>query len=87
MPRYNVVIERYAEKQLQKINRKMIPVLKKAILELGDNPRPHGYEKLKGVEAYRIRVCNYRIIYEIHESIVTVVVIDIGDRKEIYRRL
>ena len=38
MPRYNVVIERYAEKQLQKINRKMIPVLKKAILELGDNP-------------------------------------------------
>lgn len=65
----------------------MIPVLKKSILELGDNPRPHGYEKLKGVEAYRIRAGNYRIIYEIHESIITVIVIDIGDRKEIYRRL
>ena len=66
---------------------KMIPVLKKSILALGDNPRPHGYEKLKGIEAFRLRVGNYRVIYEIHENIVTVVIIDIGDRKEIYRRL
>lgn len=87
MPPYNVVIERYAEKQLQKIDRKMIPVLKDAILDLGNNPRPQGYEKLKGIDAYRIRVGNYRIIYEIYERIVTVVVIDIGNRKEIYRRL
>jgi mRNA interferase RelE/StbE len=51
MPRYYVVIERYAEKHLQKIDRKMIPVLRNAILDLGNNPRPHGYEKLKGIEA------------------------------------
>jgi mRNA interferase RelE/StbE len=65
----------------------MIPVIKTAVLDLANDPRPHGHEKLKGVNAYRIRVGNYRIIYEIHDQIITVVVVDIGDRKEIYRRL
>ncbi|MDQ6901721.1 MAG: type II toxin-antitoxin system mRNA interferase toxin, RelE/StbE family [Bacteroidota bacterium] len=51
------------------------------------NPRPQGYKKLKGTNAYRIRCGNYRIIYEIHDNIVTIVVIDVGQRREIYRRL
>jgi mRNA interferase RelE/StbE len=87
MPLYKVVIERYAQKQLEKIDRKMIPVIKAAVLDLANNPRPHGYEKLKGNNAFRIRVGNYRIIYEIYDEIITVVVVDIGNRKEIYRRL
>ena len=87
MPLYKVVIERYAQKQLEKIDRKMIPVIKAAVLDLAIDPRPQGYEKLKGINAYRIRVGNYRIIYEIHDNIITVVVVDIGNRKEVYRRL
>ena len=54
------------------------------MLSLESNPRPLGCKKLKGREAYRIRVGNYRIIYEIEDKILKVIVIDVSDRKEIY---
>ena len=83
---YKVVVERSAQKQLSKIAPAFIPAIKKAIIDLGNNPRPHGYKKLKGVDACRIRVGDYRIVYEIHEKIITVVVVDVGHRKNIYNR-
>jgi len=46
--------------------------VKKSIYNLADNPRPFGYKKLKGRNAYRIRKGNYRIIYEIEDKIITV---------------
>ncbi len=54
------------------------------MLDLEINPRPFGYIKLKGRDAYRIRVGNYRIIYEIHDAILKVIIIEAGDRKDIY---
>jgi mRNA interferase RelE/StbE len=51
---------------------------------LTDNPRPNGYIKLKGFNAYRIRVGSYHIIYEIFDRILVVEIIDLGDRKDIY---
>jgi len=68
-----------------KLDRKIIPVIKNAIAGLGENPRPKGYKKLKGEEAYRIRVKDYRIIYEIDDTKITVIVIVVGHRKEVYR--
>ena len=58
--------------------------IKIAILNLGSNPRPQGYKKLKGRDAFRIRVADYRIIYEIKDNILSVDVIDLGHRKDIY---
>lgn len=58
--------------------------IKKAIYSLADNPRPIGYKKLKGRDGYRIRITDYRIIYDIFEKAVLVDVIDLGHRKEIY---
>ena len=58
--------------------------IKKQIYDLADNPRPQGYKKLKGRKGYRIRVGNYRIIYEIFDEILLIDVIDLGHRKEIY---
>jgi len=55
-----------------------------AIENLAKNPRPQGYKKLKGREGYRIRVGNYRIIYEIFDEILLIDVIDLGHRKDIY---
>jgi mRNA interferase RelE/StbE len=55
-----------------------------AALSLSENPRPYGYKKLVGRDAYRIRIGDYRIIYEIEDKIITVTVIDVGHRKEIY---
>lgn len=82
---YAVLVERYAQKQLLKLEKRAIPVIKVAIAQLSENPRPPGYIKLKGEEAYRIRVGNYRIIYEIDDDKVVVIVVTIGHRKDIYK--
>lgn len=50
--KYTVLIERYAQKQILKLDKKIIPVIKTAIASFADNPRPHGYKKLKGEDAY-----------------------------------
>ncbi len=54
--KYTVFIERYAQKQIMRLDKKVIPVIKFSIASLADNPRPYGYKKLKGEDAYRIRV-------------------------------
>ncbi len=54
---------------------------------LAENPRPTGCIKLTGMEAYRIRVGDYRIVYEITDRVLIVTVIDVGHRREVYRGL
>lgn len=83
--KYTVFVERYAQKQILKIDKKYIPLIKNAIANLADNPRPAGYKKLKGEDAYRIRISNYRIIYEIYDDKVIVLIVSVGHRKDIYK--
>lgn len=82
---YTVFVDRFAQKQIMKLDKKAVPLIKTAIAGLAENPRPQGYIKLKGEEAYRIRVGNYRIIYEIDDGKITVTVVAVGHRKDIYR--
>jgi mRNA interferase RelE/StbE len=82
---YTILIERYAQKQIMKLDKKVIPVIKSAVAALVDNPRPHGYKKLKGEDAYRIRIGDYRIIYEIDNGKIIVTVVSVGHRKDIYK--
>jgi mRNA interferase RelE/StbE len=82
---YKVRIERKAQKKLVRVPEPYYSNIKTAILDLGKNPRPPGFIKLKGRDAFRIRVANYRIIYEIREAILLVDVIDLGHRKDIYK--
>ena len=82
---YTVLIERYAQKQIMKLDKKIIPVIKSAIAKLANNPKPHGYKKLKGEDAYRIRVGDYRIIYEIDNDVIQVTVVSVGHRKDVYK--
>jgi len=81
--KYSILIERYAQKQIMKLDKKMIPVIKTAIADLADNPRPNGYKKLKGEDAYRIRIGDYRVIYEIDDDMTMVTVISVGHRKDL----
>ena len=83
---YEVVISEYAIRQLKKINRQMVASLKAAIAGLANNPRPQNHIKLTNQEAYRVRVGNYRIIYEINDSELTVLVVEVADRKKVYKR-
>lgn len=61
------------------------------ILRLEDNPRPQGVEKLETKEKlYRVYAGpgkNYRVIYEIRDEVLLVLVVKVGDRKEVYRRV
>jgi len=85
MIEYRVAINKRAVKALEKINEPNYSKIKTAILNLGNNPRPSGFKKLRGRDAYRIRVVDYRIIYEILDEILLIDVIELGHRKNIYK--
>jgi len=76
-------------KKLAKTNRAMAIKIKDAIAELAEEPRPRGVETLTGTNPslQRIRVGDFRVIYEIKENELLVWVVRLGDRKEIYRFL
>jgi mRNA interferase RelE/StbE len=81
---YSLSFSRQAIKDLEKLNEPFYSNIKQAIFDLTENPRPHGYIKLKGRTGYRIRVGNYRVIYDIFDALLVVDVITIGHRKDIY---
>ncbi len=83
--RFQIEILRSAQKSLSQIQSQDQDRIIEAIRSLADEPRPHGCKKLSGRDAWRIRVGNYRVIYEIRESKLVVLIVDIGHRKEIYR--
>ncbi len=57
-----------------------------AIRNLGENPRPTGCVKLSGEEnIYRVRVSDYRIVYQIQDEQLFVLIVGVGHRREIYR--
>jgi len=82
-----VVIKRSAAKELENVaGKKDRQRLVARIAALANDPRPVGAEKLAGSsDKYRIRQGNYRILYEIEDDVLTVFVVKIGDRKQVYR--
>jgi mRNA interferase RelE/StbE len=81
---YTIEFRNKVLKALIKINEPHYSAIKKQIYDLADNPRPQGYKKLKGRTDDRIRVGNYRVIYEIFDNVLLIDVIDLGHRQEIY---
>jgi mRNA interferase RelE/StbE len=81
---YSLNFSKIAFKELAKINEPYYSNIKLAIANLTENPRPQGYKKLKGRDGYRIRVSNYRIIYNIFDNELIVDIITLGHRRDIY---
>lgn len=81
---YQVVIEKQAQKQLAKISLPDYTKIVAALKELAADPRPHGYKKLKGRPGYRVRIGDYRVIYQVKDNILTVFILIIGHRKDVY---
>ena len=81
---YYLDFSKQALKELEKINEPFYSNIKDAILDLTENPRPNGYKKLKGRDAYRIRIGNYRVIYNIFDNELIIEIIALGHRKDIY---
>ena len=86
MASYSVELTRTAEKQLRRIAKRDRNRLVEAIHGLADKPRPHGARKLQGYDdVYRIRVGQYRVVYEVFDDRVILIVLKVGHRKDIYK--
>ena len=82
---YALFIERRAQRSLSRIAAQDRERISSAIRCLADEPRPHGVKKLSGRDAWRIRVGDWRVLYEIQDKRLSILVVDIGHRREIYR--
>lgn len=83
---YRVEFTRTAAKQVRKLPHQVRERILTAVAELAEEPRPHGARKLVGEDtAWRIRIGNYRVIYDILDDELTVTVVRAGHRREVYR--
>ena len=89
MKPYQIKILPTAQKELASLPKAIRVRIGKKVDSLQTNPNPQGAKLLKGKgrEAYRVRVGDYRILYQIQREILTILVIKIGHRREVYRGL
>ena len=87
MESYKLYFRKSAVKELEKLPKTALRKIIKKIELLSDEPRPAGCEKLSGQELYRVRQGDYRIVYSIQDNELTIWVIKVGHRKNIYKRL
>ncbi|MBW1707131.1 MAG: type II toxin-antitoxin system RelE/ParE family toxin [Deltaproteobacteria bacterium] len=85
MAGYRVFFRKSVEKDFSIIPKKDVKRILNRIKALEKNPRPSGSEKLTGQERYRLRQGRYRIVYSIQDDELTVWVVKVGHRKDIYR--
>jgi len=85
MASFEIFFKESVWKDLKKIPKKDVQGILKKIGSLGDDPRPSGCEKLTGQERYRIRQGRYRILYSIQDIELTVWVVKVGHRRDVYR--
>ena len=85
MAGYRVFFKSSVEKDFSAIAKKDVKRILDRIKTLEDNPRPLGCEKLTDQEKYRFRQGRYRNVYSIQDDEITVWVVDVGHRKDIYR--
>ncbi len=81
---YRLRLNPKAEKDLDRLRGRTWERVRDALLALREDPRPRGCRKLRG-GAYRIRVGNYRIIYDVHDDNESVEVLRVRHRREVYR--
>ena len=84
MPNYTILLSKKAQKQLDKLPDNIAEPIFVAISLLEIDPRPSGCKKLQGRDGYRIRIGNYRVIYDVYDSELVIDVITLGYRKDIY---
>jgi mRNA interferase RelE/StbE len=82
---YRVVIRRSAEKEIAKLPEAVRRRVVALIVALGEVPRPHGCQKLSGEDKYRIRQGDYRVVYTIVDELVTVTIVRVAHRSDVYR--
>lgn len=86
--KYRVLLHRDVADEVAAVPKKLRARIRALIDGLAVNPTPQGAERLKGRKnAYRLRIAEYRILYEVHVAEVVVYVFGVGHRREVYLRL
>jgi mRNA interferase RelE/StbE len=85
MAEYRVYFKKSVEKDLAAIPKKDLKNILRRIAMLAKDPRPAGHEKLTGQERHRVRQGRYRIVYSIQDEALTVWIVKVGHRKDVYR--
>jgi mRNA interferase RelE/StbE len=82
---YTVTMARPARRGLTRLPADVYERLRSSIVALADDPRPHGCKKMTGRDGWRIRDGDYRAIYLIDDEKQTVLVVQVGHRRDVYR--
>ena len=86
---WRIVVKSSAAKELASLGSKQVRQrIVQAIASLAHDPRPPDCEKLSGqIDLYRVRIGNFRVVYEIVDDVLLITVIKVGYRKNLYRKL
>ena len=83
---FRIEWKRSTRKDLRKLPSAMVDRIIAAVEQLADDPFPHGLEKLSGSDhAYRIRVGDYRVIFEVISALELIEIQRVRHRKDVYR--
>jgi len=83
--KYAVILPKSVQKELDRLPTKLADRVLDHLAALETNPRPADVKKLKGRPAWRIRIGDYRAIYEINDQSRQIILVTVGHRREIYR--
>jgi mRNA interferase RelE/StbE len=83
--KFQVILPKSVQKELDRLPDEIASRILARLSALETILRPADVKKLKGRDAWRIRVSDYRVIYEIHDRVSQIIVITVGHRREIYR--
>jgi mRNA interferase RelE/StbE len=86
-PAYTVLIKRSAEREMNRLPGDTFERVSLAILALEKEPRPNGCKKLRGLDAYRLRTGDYRVLYTVDDRKRQVEITAVGHRRDVYRDL
>ena len=82
---YRLLIRASAEKEMDSLPRSIHTRISRRIIALEDDPRPMGSKKLEGVEGYRLRIGDYRVVYTVDDKQKVVTIARVAHRREVYR--
>lgn len=85
MQTWSLEFETSAKKSLKGLDAALQQRIMSKLLKLKANPRSQGATKLSGSRYWRVRVGDYRIIYDIQDNVLIIVVVKIGHRRDVYR--
>lgn len=84
---YQIITPKSVQKQIDALPEEIRDRIDEAVKALAENPRPDGVAKMKSSDSeYRIRIGNYRVIYEINDGELTILLVQCRHRREVYKK-